>query len=62
MPTPQTRWPTPTWSRTTAREPSGYSLTENLTRLAEGSDVKSKSQAGGNNTATTVNTGAFFKF
>jgi len=39
-----------------------YSLTDNLTLLAEGSDVKSKSHAGGENSATTVNVGAFFKF
>ncbi|MGN6452743.1 MAG: porin [Steroidobacteraceae bacterium] len=39
-----------------------YSLTDNLTLLAEGSDVKSKSHAGGENTATTINAGAFFKF
>jgi predicted porin len=39
-----------------------YSLTDNLTLLAEGSDVKSKAQSGGSNSATTVNVGAFFKF
>ena len=39
-----------------------YSLTDNLTLLAEGSDVKSKSHAGGENSATTVNVGAFLKF
>jgi predicted porin len=39
-----------------------YSLTENLTLLAEGSEVKSKAQSGGSNSATTVNAGAFFKF
>jgi hypothetical protein len=39
-----------------------YSLTDNLTLLAEGSDVKSKPHAGGENSATTVNVGAFFKF
>ena len=39
-----------------------YSLTDNLTLLAEGSDVKSKAQNGGSNTATTINAGAFFKF
>jgi len=39
-----------------------YSLTENLTLLAEGSEVKSKNHDGGDNTATTVNVGAFFKF
>jgi predicted porin len=39
-----------------------YSLTPNLTLLAEGSDVKSDSHAGGSNKATTVNAGAFFKF
>ncbi len=39
-----------------------YSLTDNLTLLAEGSETKSKSHAGGDNSATTVNVGAFFKF
>jgi len=39
-----------------------YSLTENLTLLAEGSDVKSKAHGGGENSATTINAGAFFKF
>jgi predicted porin len=39
-----------------------YSLTENLTLLAEGSDVKSDAHVGGNNSATTINAGAFFKF
>jgi predicted porin len=39
-----------------------YSLTENLTLLAEGSETKSKAQAGGDNSATTINAGAFFKF
>ncbi len=39
-----------------------YSLTDNLTLLAEGSDVKSKAQSGGSNSATTINAGAFFKF
>jgi predicted porin len=39
-----------------------YSLTDNLTLLAEGSEVKSKAQSGGSNSATTVNVGAFFKF
>jgi len=39
-----------------------YSLTENLTLLAEGSDVKSKAHNGGENSATTINVGAFFKF
>ena len=39
-----------------------YSLTDNLTLLAEGSDVKSKNHAGGENSATTVNVGAFLKF
>jgi hypothetical protein len=39
-----------------------YSLTENLTLLAEGSEVKSDSHAGGDNKATTINAGAFFKF
>jgi predicted porin len=39
-----------------------YSLTENLTLLAEGSDVKSDAHGGGDNSATTVNVGAFLKF
>ena len=39
-----------------------YSLTDNLTLLAEGSDVKSEAHGSGSNTATTVNVGAFFKF
>jgi predicted porin len=39
-----------------------YSLTDNLTLLAEGSEVKSKAGTGGSNSATTVNAGAFFKF
>jgi predicted porin len=39
-----------------------YSLTDNLTLLAEGSDVKSKEHGGGSNSATTINAGAFFKF
>jgi predicted porin len=39
-----------------------YSLTKNLTLLAEGSEVKSKAQSGGSNSATTINAGAFFKF
>jgi hypothetical protein len=39
-----------------------YSLTENLTLLAEGSEVKSDSHSGGDNKATTINAGAFFKF
>ena len=39
-----------------------YSLTENLTLLAEGSETKSKAHDGGENSATTVNVGAFFKF
>jgi len=39
-----------------------YSLTKNLTLLAEGSEVKSYAQSGGSNSATTVNVGAFFKF
>jgi hypothetical protein len=39
-----------------------YSLTDNLTLLAEGSEVKSKAHSGGSNSATTVNAGAFFKF
>ena len=39
-----------------------YSLTDNLTLLAEGSEVKSKAHDGGENSATTINAGAFFKF
>jgi predicted porin len=39
-----------------------YSLTENLTLLAEGSETKSKAHNGGENSATTINAGAFFKF
>ncbi|MBV9724484.1 MAG: porin [Gammaproteobacteria bacterium] len=39
-----------------------YSLTDNLTLLAEGSEVKSDAHAGGSNKATTINVGAFFKF
>jgi predicted porin len=39
-----------------------YSLTDNLTLLAEGSDVKSDAHGGGSNSATTINAGAFFKF
>jgi predicted porin len=39
-----------------------YSLTPNLTLLAEGSDVKSEAHGAGSNSATTVNVGAFFKF
>jgi hypothetical protein len=39
-----------------------YSLTDNLTLLAEGSEVKSKAGSGGSNSATTINAGAFFKF
>jgi predicted porin len=39
-----------------------YSLTKNLTLLAEGSQVKSYAHSGGSNTATTVNAGAYFSF
>jgi len=39
-----------------------YSLTKNLTLLGEVSGVKSESQAGGSNNATTVNVGAFLAF
>jgi predicted porin len=39
-----------------------YSLTKNLTLLAEGSSVKSDPHAGGSNSATTVNVGAFLGF
>lgn len=39
-----------------------YSLTKNLTLLAEGSRVKSESHGGGSNDATTINAGAFLGF
>ena len=39
-----------------------YSLTENLTLLAEGSQVKSYAQSGASNSATTVNVGAYLGF
>jgi predicted porin len=39
-----------------------YSLTKNLTLLGEISGVKSESQAGGSNSATTFNVGAFLAF
>ena len=39
-----------------------YSLTKNLTLLAEGSQVKAYAQSSASNSATTVNVGAFFKF
>ncbi|MFZ1906245.1 MAG: hypothetical protein WAU56_12750 [Steroidobacteraceae bacterium] len=39
-----------------------YSLTKNLMLLGEVSGVKSQSQAGGSNSATTVNVGAFLGF
>jgi predicted porin len=39
-----------------------YSLTKNLTLLAEGSHVKSTNQAGGDNSANTFNIGAYFGF
>jgi len=39
-----------------------YSLTDNLTLLAEGSETKSKAHNGGENSGTTINVGAFFKF
>jgi hypothetical protein len=39
-----------------------YSLTKNLTLLLEGSGTKSASQAGGSNTGTTVNVGAYLGF
>jgi predicted porin len=43
-----------------------YSLTPNLTLLAEGSETKSYAHVGGpngdNNSGTTINAGAFFKF
>ncbi len=39
-----------------------YSLTKNLTLLLEGTRAKSTSQAGGSNSATTVNIGAYLGF
>ena len=39
-----------------------YSLTKNLTLLLEGTRAKSTSQAGGANSATTVNIGAYVGF
>ena len=39
-----------------------YSLTKNLTLLAEGSRTKSENHAGGSNDATTINAGAFLGF
>jgi predicted porin len=39
-----------------------YSLTKNLTLLLEGTRAKSTSQAGGSNSATTVNIGAYVGF
>ncbi|HUJ52277.1 MAG TPA: hypothetical protein VLX08_01860 [Steroidobacteraceae bacterium] len=39
-----------------------YSLTKNLTLLLEGSGTKSASQAGGSNSGTTVNVGAYLGF
>src|SRR6516162_1253348 len=39
-----------------------YSLTKNLTLLAEGSEVKSQAQSGGSNSATTINAGAYLSF
>lgn len=39
-----------------------YSLTENLTLLAEGSDIKAKAQNGAENKAQTYNVGAFLAF
>jgi len=39
-----------------------YSLTKNLTLLAEGSQTKSDAQVGGSNKATTVNAGAYLAF
>jgi predicted porin len=39
-----------------------YSLTKNLTLLAEGSGVKSYAQVGGDNSATTFNAGAYLSW
>ncbi|MBS0378483.1 MAG: porin [Proteobacteria bacterium] len=39
-----------------------YSLTKNLTLLLEGTRAKSTSQAGGSNSATTINIGAYLGF
>jgi predicted porin len=39
-----------------------YSLTKNLTLLAEGSNTKSEAHVGGSNSATTINVGAFLGF
>jgi predicted porin len=39
-----------------------YSLTKNLTLIAEGSGVKSYAQAGGDNSATTFNAGAYLSW
>ena len=39
-----------------------YSVTKNLTLLAEYSNVRSEAQAGGSDTANTVNIGAFVGF
>ena len=39
-----------------------YSLTKNLTLLAEGSEVKTYAQSGGSNSATTINAGAYLSF
>ncbi len=39
-----------------------YSLTKNLTLLLEGTRAKSTSQAGGSNSATTINSGAYLGF
>ena len=39
-----------------------YSLTKNLTLLAEGSRTKSENHAGGSNDAATINAGAFLGF
>jgi predicted porin len=39
-----------------------YSLTKNLTLLAEGSNTKSEAHVGGSNSANTINVGAFLGF
>ena len=39
-----------------------YSLTKNLTLLAEGSQTKSEAHVGGSNDATTLNVGAYLSF
>jgi len=54
----------PTLVRSNRKATGGlyYSLTKNLTLLGEYSNVRSKAQAGGSNTANTFNIGAFVGF